>query len=579
MAWVRPCPACIGAWMNKPKLRVGLLLDDNVLMSAWQFKMVENIQQSNFAQVELVVVNARTSNRVKKNLMQKIRANFGNLTSTAIEITLDKLYYLLIERSFSVPDASKKLNASKLLADIPVLECKPVQTQWSDRFDSADISQIEGHQLDILVRCGFRILRGDILTVARYGVWSFHHGDNQINRGGPAGFWESMQSWPVNGSILQVLNEDLDNGLVLYRSFSSTSDMSVRDNRSRNKWKTLSFMTRKMRQLYELGPDEFFRRAQFDNRHPTMYSERLFVKPTNYEMAKLLLRKVQEKAVKLYRNNFYINQWILMYDIKDSFSSALWRYKKIIPPKDRFYADPHIIHRDDKYYIFIEEFIYGTDRGFISVIEMDEKGNYGSPQAVLERPYHLSYPFVFEHDNCYYMIPETQSNRTVELYKCTEFPHRWEFEMNLMENIRAGDATLYFADNRWWMFANISETKGASLADELCIFSSTELLSQDWQPHPANPVVSDCRNARPAGRVFKHGNQLYRPAQNSSFRYGYGFNLNEITRLTEDEYAEITVSRIEPHWDKKITGTHTFNKVDALHMIDASYHRSRFRRS
>lgn len=151
--------------------------------------------------------------------------------------------------------------------------------------------------------------------------------------------------------------------------------------------------------------------------------------------------------------------------------------------------------------------------------------------------------------------------------------------MNLMENIRAGDATLYFADNRWWMFANISETKGASLADELCIFSSTELLSQDWQPHPANPVVSDCRNARPAGRVFKHGNQLYRPAQNSSFRYGYGFNLNEITRLTEDEYAEITVSRIEPHWDKKITGTHTFNKVDALHMIDASYHRSRFRRS
>ncbi len=562
--------------MTKAKLRVGLLLDDIERMSEWQHKMIENIQQSDYAEIKLVILNDSAIKIAQRSFVEKLRRNYKRLPSIAMERLLDTLYYLLIERKHSVPDASTKVDATGLLADIPVLRCKPIKTRWSDRFQSSDIVRIDTHKIDILIRCGFRILRGDILTIARYGVWSFHHGDNRINRGGPPGLWESMESWPVNGSILQILNEDLDNGIVLYRSYSSTSAMSVKDNRSRNKWKSLSFMTRKMQELHDVGADEFFRRARHDNRHPEIYSERLYVTPNNYEMARLLWSKVIEKTIELYYNNFYVNQWILMYDIKDTFSSSLWRYKKIFPPKDRFYADPHIIQENGQYYIFVEEFIFGTDRGFISVIEMDENGNYKAPQPVLERPYHLSYPFVFKHENDFYMIPETQSNRTVEIYRCTEFPHRWEFAMNLMEDIRAGDATLHYQDNRWWMFATVTETRGASLADELCIFSSEELLSKNWQPHPKNPVVSDCRKARPAGKLFRHGEGLYRPGQNSSHRYGYGFKLSEIKRLTADDYCEETVSSIEPNWDSRIIGTHTFNHVGDLHMIDANYRRSRF---
>ena len=269
----------------------------------------------------------------------------------------------------------------------------------------------------------------------------------------------------------------------------------------------------------------------------------------------------------------------MLYDIKDSFSSSLWRYKKIIPPKDRFYADPHIIQRDNTYYIFIEEFIFVSDKGFISVITMDEMGNYSEPEPVLERPYHLSYPFVFKHDEDYYLVPETEANRTVELYKCVEFPLRWEFQMNLMEGIRAGDATLHYQDNKWWLFATVTETHGASLADELRIFSADKLETTKWQPHPQNPVVSDCRNARPAGRIFEHNGQLYRPAQNSSYRYGYGFNFNEISVLNDNEYREETTSRAEPNWDPRIIGTHTFSRTGSLHMIDAIYRRRRFGRN
>ena len=54
----------------------------------------------------------------------------------------------------------------------------------------------------------------------------------------------------------------------------------------------------------------------------------------------------------------------------------MWRYKKILPPKDRFWADPHIITKDDNYFVFIEEYIYKKSKGHISLIKIDKKGNY-----------------------------------------------------------------------------------------------------------------------------------------------------------------------------------------------------------
>ncbi len=204
---------------------------------------------------------------------------------------------------------------------------------------------------------------------------------------------------------------------------------------------------------------------------------------------------------------------------------------------------------------------------------MDEEGNYSDPEVVLDKPYHLSYPFIFEHESELYMIPESAENRTVELYKCVDFPLRWEFQMNLMEQVTAVDATLIFHQDKWWMFANITENEGASSWDELFLFSSDDLFSQNWTPHPLNPIVSDCKSSRPAGKIFIESGTLYRPSQNCSNHYGYGFNISEITTLNDEHYAETIVSKVTPDWDKNIIGTHTFNRAGSLHIIDAIYKR------
>ncbi len=45
---------------------------------------------------------------------------------------------------------------------------------------------------------------------------------------------------------------------------------------------------------------------------------------------------------------------------------------------------------------------------------------------VLAEPFHLSYPYVFEWENNYYMIPEANSTESIRLYRATNFPRQWE---------------------------------------------------------------------------------------------------------------------------------------------------------
>src|SRR4029077_437106 len=143
-----------------------------------------------------------------------------------------------------------------------------------------DVARLRALEVDVFVRFGFRILRGDILTVARYGVWSFHHGDNRINRGGPAGFWEVHEGWPETGATLQVLTEDLDGGRVLARTSSATLPMSVRRNRNALFWKALPLLSRALERLHRDGDAAFRASVARANEAPSFYSNRLFRSPT-----------------------------------------------------------------------------------------------------------------------------------------------------------------------------------------------------------------------------------------------------------------------------------------------------------
>ena len=562
--------------MQKSKLRIGLLLNGTELV-AWAYRMIEIIKDSDYAEISLIVENTLPAEKRRLSLVSQIarKIRSGQFWTTVIRLTLTTLERRLIGKPGGLPNASKQVDGKDLLAGIEVIKVHPRRQGFSDYIEGDELARIQAHNIDVFIRLGFRILRGDILRSARYGVWSYHHGDNRVNRGGPPGYWEVMESSPVTGTMLQVLTEDLDGGRVLYRSYSSTHDMSLADNKSNVQWKTLHFIPRKLKQLHDEGEEIFFARVKEENAHPEFYDRRLYKVPTNSELGVLLWKKLLQKCRRKWNDALYFMQWFLLYDIREGISTSFWRFKHITPPKDRFWADPFIVARDNKYYVFIEEFPYATQKGHISLIVMNKDGSFEPPVRVLEAPYHLSYPFVFEFESNLYLIPESSANRTVELYKCTAFPLKWEFQRNLMNNCEVVDTTLFQWQGRWWMFLNQIQTEGASSWDELFLHYSDSPFSDNWTPHQRNPVVSDARSARPAGRLFVRDGRLYRPSQNCSGRYGYGFNICEITKLTETEYEEKIVSRVEPKWDKNVVSTHTINYEDGLTIIDGQLRRRR----
>ncbi len=280
-----------------------------------------------------------------------------------------------------------------------------------------------------------------------------------------------------------------------------------------------------------------------------------------------LLQRLQRKIDKSLAGLVSIDQWILLIGSGSSYDNLQWQsLRPVLPEKDRYWADPFVIQKNNQTYVFAEEKMYATGRGRIICLTFDRAGSLVSRQVVLERPYHLSYPFMFEHKGELYMIPETASNLTIELYRCMRFPDQWQYEKSLLRDIYAVDTTLLHHDQTWWMFTNVKSSGGSSL-DALHLFFAEDPLSEAWRPHPLNPVVKDLRSARPAGNIFMKDEQLIRPSQDCSRRYGYAIRFNQILKLNKKEYSETNVSTFTPRG--RYLATHTFNQAGDVLVVDA----------
>jgi hypothetical protein len=546
----------------KPKLRVGLLVD-SLRQPRWIARIVEEISRSSYAEVVLVVHNA-----------QKCRQSRWAQLAAKRRHILRKLYTELDDRLFrGGHDPFAAADIAPLVGGCQTISVTPRQTLHCDYFSAEEVEAIRRHRLDVAFRFGFRILKGDALRIARFGVWSYHHGEPATNRGGPAGFWEVMEGNPVTGTLLQVLTPDLDAGKVLGRSWASTYKYSVRRNKQNLYWKSPGLALRALKNLYDGGPAAIEDKPESRLYQP--YSNRLYKPPTNSEMAGLLLKFGLRASKRALRSCFYQGQWLIAYklDHAERIATRFYDFRLLVPPKDRFWADPFPVERSGRYFIFVEELLYATGKGHISVMEMMPNGEWSEPVKALEKEHHLSHPFLFDWDGRTFMIPETNAAQRCELYCCRRFPDQWELETTILEGIRASDATIARIEGTWWLFANVF-TEGVSSNDELHAFYA-DRPTGPWQPHPANPVKSDVRSARPAGALFRWNGELYRPAQNSSRDYGYSIVLNRICRLTPTEYEEETVSELLPHWHPRVRRNHTLNHAGRLTVVDAYWHRRR----
>ncbi len=545
---------------GRKKIRVGILLD-SLDVPAWIHSVLKRITSSDFSEIVVLILNGNQKITRPDTLPSKHNRGRKPLFYRA--------YWRLEDMLFRAePDAFEIVNLEAGFEKIPSICARPLTTGHEDHFSETDIDAIGWFKPDVLIRLGSGIPCGKVLDIPRYGVWSCHGAGDDLYRNGPTGFGEVIEKSRVTESSLCALRNKPDSETVLYRSYASTDPLSVKRNRNYLFWKNVSFFPRALEDLHVHGEAFWRRHATADGMTMPSRGDRSGRSPGNirslYCIMLLLCRYLRYRL----SQRFLFDQWFLLFDIRNNLSTAAGTFKKMIPPRDRFWADPFVVSRNGAYHVFIEEYEIARRKGCLSVFTMDENGVRSEPRKILERPYHLSYPFVFPHRGEFFIIPESMANRTIELYRCVEFPGKWEFVRNLMEGVDAVDTTLFHDRKRWWMFTTLVENRGGPPWDELFLFYAEDLFTSRWKPHPGNPIVSDVRRARPAGRIFEHEGNLIRPAQDCSYRYGYAVVLNHILVLNENEYVEQEKETILPDRNRRILGVHTLNRDGCLTMMD-----------
>lgn len=233
-----------------------------------------------------------------------------------------------------------------------------------------------------------------------------------------------------------------------------------------------------------------------------------------------------------------------------------------------FYADPFPVTWQGRTFVFVEELDHRVGKGFISAIEFDAQGPLGRARPVLEESWHLSYPFMIEHAGELWMIPESMGNRDVAIYRCLEFPHRWERSATLLSGLELSDATITLHNGTYYLFGVLWDGAGG-YSDTLAIFHSLELFGR-WRPHANNPVVVDRSTARPAGNFVTMNGRLWRPVQDCANGYGSGLALAEVVELSPTSFRQRVDKFLKPgaHWPGR--KLHTLNRAGRLEVIDGS---------
>lgn len=288
-----------------------------------------------------------------------------------------------------------------------------------------------------------------------------------------------------------------------------------------------------------------------------------------------LLRNLAHQAAReIYHLLCYSPHWRIGWRLHDgpgaletgNLSGAPWR---VLADRDvHFSADPFPIEKDGRSFLFFESLDYRTDKGTIFAQETGESGPVGAPFLVLEEPWHLSYPFLIEDKGALYMIPEASNSGAVSIYRCVDFPRKWECAGRLIEGVEAADATVFRHDGRFWMTC-VTRDGAGGYSDTLAIHYAQDLLGP-WEEHALRPALVDSRFARPAGAVALHNGALLRPVQDCSQGYGKRTLVMRIDRLDPENFEQTQVGVLAPCHDWPGARLHTVNRWGRLECLDGA---------
>ena len=203
-------------------------------------------------------------------------------------------------------------------------------------------------------------------------------------------------------------------------------------------------------------------------------------------------------------------------------------------------ADPFLFVRDGTLFLFYESERSG-DRGEIRMMKTSNLQTWSSPVTVLRELFHLSFPFVFEFRGGIYMIPESQADDSIRLYKGNEDLTSFTFERVLMHKDRTEDMSFNFCDSHlllkdgvFYLFTSVSYRWTYHLE----LYYTDDILKHDFVKHPQSPVYIGNDFGRCGGSIIHLDDNYYRISQNCSENYGGNISIHRILTLDQNACHE-----------------------------------------
>lgn len=531
---------------NKRKsLRFGLMIN-GLTVEQWQYETIKILIDNG---MKLTLIIQKNDDTPAPSFFDKIR-----------NYPYRRLIFRVWHRFIFKPRSKYPTDLTKLTENIPTIFCTPIMKGISSYFEDIDIQEIKNQNLDFILRFGFNIIRGEILNAAKYGIWSFHHDDERIIRGGPPGFWEFMRKIPNNGIILQRLTNSLDKGIILKRLNFKTILHSYKAN---------------LDQIYfggEILPlqvcKDLINSGELKEEASTSDAE-IIHPPMNLKMMQYFMKSIYRRIAFHIHDLFRQEDWNVGFcncsieefidtDNKENIDIQ-WFTK---PKKNCYFADPFIIKTKKDIYIFFEWYSYFKGKADLAVALKSE--NFKKYHKITNFKEHRSYPYLYEYEGNIYCMPESNETNKVVLYRFNEEKLTLEEDCILLEGFPIVDATLYHYDNKWFMFL-VNQRKSHT---HLELYHS-DSIKGPYLPHENNPVMVDCSKARPAGNIFNYEGKIIRPSQNCTNHYGQSITLEEIELLNTKQFLTKPFGTIQPIKNSDYNkGIHTINSVDNITVFD-----------
>lgn len=209
---------------NTDNVRVTVLLNGELIYK-YAAEALERMVEDTSAEINLCVINSGRESAKENPRKLKLWIDKG------IHIWKNHRIWSLIKfkRAFFPPDYAKKIHIDGIqcLSETHRVYTEPRSAEGLGNELPDNVVEQISRSSDVVIRFGFGILKGDILTCTEYGVLSFHHADIRKYRGRAGGFWAYINDDDEAGVTLQQLDESLDGGKIAVCDSVDITDLNT----------------------------------------------------------------------------------------------------------------------------------------------------------------------------------------------------------------------------------------------------------------------------------------------------------------------------------------------------------------